>query len=290
MEEGLQPRTNVLQENATALLLVIPAFYSVVALNQSIIVCRVRAGEDLSMELSKVIDETFPTTIREFVDINARCKELITALQADSVSVLDLVELLDKAYEINVEAHDRLGAMQFLPVSRPGSRAGSRAGSRSVSRAGSQVDLTLKNDTPGPPDLSALTADKFAEKETKVDDDCFQFSVIKNPDRLSITWPKAWGEEFLGAAMQNAQRLRNIEEDPTMVDFMVRHWSSINSVYYPLTKTPDRHLVLRITFSARGAIRPTPRRLGSWELLDSVLTPTPVSVTSFSFNVSDVVF
>jgi hypothetical protein len=181
--------------------------------------CRVRAGEDLSTELGKVIDETFPTTVREFVDINARCKELIVALQADAVSVNDLVDLLDKAYEINVEAHDRLGAMQFLPVSRPGSRAGSR----SVSRAGSQVDLTLKTDAAPPPalDLSALTADKFADKETpKGEDEGFQYSVIKNPDRLSIAWPKAWGDEFLGAAMQNAQRLRDIEEDPTMVDFM----------------------------------------------------------------------
>jgi hypothetical protein len=184
-------------------------------------------------------------------DINSRCKELIGKLQDKNLTVLDLVQLLDKAYELNMEAHERTGATEFLSLSRPASRTGSQvslqeafgvSGSapqeaelltsvRPASRAGSQVDLTKTNGTPAPskpmvPNEGDFNKEKVAPKPHETyygSDEGFQFSVAQNPERLVITWPRAWGDDFLRASVQNAQNLRDIDQDPAMVDYMVRH-------------------------------------------------------------------
>jgi hypothetical protein len=200
-------------------------------------VSRVRSGEDLTTELGKVIDETFPTSIEELADLNSRCKELIEQLQDESVSVLDLVQLLDKAYEINVEAHERLGAIEFLPLSRPSSRASSQV-SLPLSK-GHGTSPPMQRTSPMVHGVSILAAERLAPQESYFgSDEGFQFSVLRNPDRLAITWPKTWGNDFLRATIQNAQHLRDIEQDPTMVDFMVCHRFSIPSHLTSLTSRP----------------------------------------------------
>jgi len=205
---------------------------------------RVRSGDDLAAELGKVIDETFPTRITELADINSRCKELIEQLQDENVTILDLVQLLDKAYEINIEAHERLGAIEYLPLSRTPSRAPSPSASQvDLHKAYGDSLLPTADGTstsfppnihapPSPTQLtsdmlkvvSAMPAEKFTRKEsndtTSESGEGFQFSVIETPERLAITWPKAWGDDFLRAAVQNAQHLRDVEQDPTMIDFM----------------------------------------------------------------------
>jgi hypothetical protein len=267
-------------------------------------VSRVRSGDDLAAELGKVIDETFPTRITELADINSRCKELIEQLQDENVTILDLVQLLDKAYEINIEAHERLGAIEYLPLSRTPSRAPSPSASQvDLHKAYGDSLLPTADGTstsfppnihapPSPTQLtsdmlkvvSAMPAEKFTRKEsndtTSESGEGFQFSVIETPERLAITWPKAWGDDFLRAAVQNAQHLRDVEQDPTMIDFMVCHRFFIMS-YMRATDEVEfifyRLLVLQIISSARAAIRLTPRRRVSSGLLDSVNIPTPVS-------------
>ena len=181
-------------------------------------VSRVRSGETLTIELGKVIDETFPTDIDDMVDINSRCKELVGHLQQKQLSIVDLLQLLEKAYDINIEAHERFGAIEFLPLSQSPSRANSQASTPTSSGTFSPVQRT----SPMLSSLSLLTAAKFAPKESHFGSNLgFQYSVVENPERLAITWPSAWGPDFLAAAMHNAQYLREIDQDPTMIDFMV---------------------------------------------------------------------
>jgi hypothetical protein len=179
---------------------------------------RVRSGEALTTELGKVIDETFPVNMEELVDINSRCKELVEYVQEEHLSIVDLLQLLDKAYDINIEAHERLGATEFLPLSQSSSRASSQIGTPISSGTSSPMPRTI----PMLPNVSLLTAERLAPQQSFFgSNQGFQFSVVKNPERLSITWPSAWGDDFLTAVMHNAQYLRELDQDPTMTDFTV---------------------------------------------------------------------
>jgi hypothetical protein len=151
-------------------------------------------------------------------DINSRCKELVGQLQQKQLSIVDLLQLLEKAYDINIEAHERLGAIEFLPLSQSPSRANSQASTPTSSGTFSPMQRT----SPLPSTVSLLTAAMLAPQESYFGNNLgFQYSVVKNPERLAITWPSAWGPDFLSAAMHNAQYLREIDQDPTMIDFMV---------------------------------------------------------------------
>jgi len=179
---------------------------------------KVRSGTAMMAELGKVIDETFPIDVEELADINSRCKELVEHLQEEHVPIGHLVELINKAYDINIEAHERLGAIEFLPLSQSSSRTGSQI-SIPISSGSSSP---MKRTNPMVLDVSLLTAEKLAPQQSYFgNDQGFTFSVVKHPERLSITWPKSWGNDFLTAAINNAQHLRDIDQDPTMIDFMV---------------------------------------------------------------------
>jgi hypothetical protein len=96
-----------------------------------------------------------------------------------------------------------------------------------------------------------MSAEKFTPRESYSENyDGFQFSVVQNTDKLAITWSRAWGDSFLPAAIQNAQHLRDIEQDPTMIDHMVcRGVHKLRSADREISHLIDIRTKLRITSS-----------------------------------------
>ncbi|KZT24933.1 hypothetical protein NEOLEDRAFT_1134133 [Neolentinus lepideus HHB14362 ss-1] len=86
--------------------------------------------------------------------------------------------------------------------------------------------------------LCELGGDKYAtftpshsDDEGKVTNPGFTFAMLSCPDRLEISWPAEYGQNYLGAVMKLAQALRDEQKEPSYLDFVGFHFG-----YHRLSK------------------------------------------------------
>ena len=171
--------------------------------------------EDIIRSLNAVVDETFSTP--DDAELNALAKDVLARLEK-TYSIPTIIAVLSELEELNTRGLESLGGTRFSVFSpSPGS---SVATTPALSPAFSKMNLSLVDaklsnqsangaESPTYFSLSALPTSYFS------------FTVIPNPERLSVTWPEEFGTDFLKATTKIAQALRNEKRDPSFVDYIV---------------------------------------------------------------------